>query len=63
MFIPFDLQMKFDNLTKISIHLTEANFENRVFNSNMNWFVKLIQPKHFEKDDSVFTKAYFSLRF
>ena len=57
MFIPFDLQMKFDNLTKSSIHLTEANFENRVFNSNMNWFVKLNQPEKFEKDDSVFTKA------
>jgi hypothetical protein len=57
MFLPYDLELKLKSLTNVYIHLTESNFEDRVFNSNMNWFVKLIHLNDFAKDDPILTKA------
>ena len=57
-FIPFELQEKFENLSKLFIKLNENNFEQMVFNSNICWFVKFIGKSDIEfLNDENFTKA------
>ena len=56
-FIPFDLRMKLESLTKVYVQLDESNFEDRVFNTNMNWFVKFINIANVNHDNSMFVKG------
>ena len=56
-FIPFELQKKFENLTKIFIELFDENFEKNVFNTNFNWFVKFLNTSGNEISDLKFSKA------
>ena len=57
-FIPFELQKKFENLSKLLIELDENNFEQIIFNSNICWFVKFIGKSDIEfLNDENFTKA------
>ena len=57
MFIPFDLKNKLESLTKVYIQLDECNFEERLFHSDLDWFIKFIGIQDSEKEDSIFTKA------
>ncbi len=56
-FIPFELQKKFENLSRIYIELTDQNFEKRVFNSSVHWFVKFLNIFETELYDSNFSEA------
>ena len=57
-FIPFELQRKFENLSNLFIELNENIFEQMVFNSNICWFVKFIGKSDIEFfADENFTKA------
>jgi hypothetical protein len=56
-FIPFELQKKFENLAKIYIELTDQNFEKRVFNSSVHWFVKFLKISGTELHDSKFSET------
>ncbi len=41
-YIPFDLEKKFDNLCMLYVELNKNNFEDKVLNSNKYWIVKFI---------------------
>ena len=56
-FIPFELQKKFENLSRIYIELTDQNFEKRVFNSSVHWFVKFLKISGTELHDSKFSET------
>ena len=57
LFIPFELQKKFENLTKVFIEINENNFEKIVFNSCFHWFVKFVDTSQADLQDSIFSNA------
>jgi hypothetical protein len=56
-FVPFELQKKFENLARIYIELTDQNLEKRVFNSSVHWFAKFLKISGTELHDSKFSET------